>query len=218
MNNNHLSCLLFQILPSIMFYRTVNINLQKWRNNSPTENIRIISSIHAIISSILSYAYLTKKISISLFSPAVGLVSYGYFLIDLSHILLYKKQYSQPLFYSYLFHHIFAFIGLSYIDIYPYYLARAYLAEISTPFLNLSWYLNKRHQKGILYFTNASLVVVLFFVFRILNLSQMLIKGPKDGPLIFPFLCFSFWLMNVLWMRGLTKIYWAEFKKKIIHN
>ena len=211
MTNSLLSSLFLQIIPSIIFYRTININLQKWRSNSPTENIRIISSIHAIITTVLSSAYLAGKLSLTTYSPCISLASYGYFLMDLSHILLYKNQYSKSLLASYLVHHSLAIVGISYIDLYPYYIARGYLAELSTPFVNMSWYLSRNGKKEISYIINGCVVVLLFGVVRVINLAELLYNRPEGSPFIYTLTCSSLLCLNGIWMRGLANIYYKDY-------
>ena len=212
MTGSFLSSLFFKIIPSIIFYRTININLQKWRSSSsPTENIRIISSLHAILSTGLSSAYLCGKLPLNTFSWSIGFVSYGFSLVDLSYILLYENQYSKSLITSYIIQHLLTLVGISYINIYPYYVARGYLAELSTPFVNLSWYLSRNGYKDNNYFINGSITLGLFGLVRIANITELLYNRPDTSPFIYPFICSALLGVNCLWMRGLILVYYNDY-------
>ena len=212
MFNSLFNGLLFTIIPSILVYRTLKIYLQK-KNYNPTTSIRILSTLHATITSGISIAYLNNAISDVNYAYILPLVSSGFFFIDLAHITLYKLQYSRQLLSTFYIHHILSLVGLSYINIYTYHLARGYLSELSTPFINLSWVLTRQGNKGIAYLSNGFVVLGLFSTIRIYNVIDLIYNCPDNPSLIYRLTTFTFLLLNLAWLQGLTRIYYNDLKE-----
>jgi len=215
MFNSLINGLLFTIIPSVLVYRTLKVKLQK-RNNNPTNSIRILSTFHATISSGLSIAYLNNIISQSNYIYTLPLVSSGFFLIDLAHITLYKRQYTRPILITYYIHHLISLIGLTYVSIYPYHLARAFLAELSTPFINLSWVLTRQGNKGIAYLFNGLVVLALFTTIRVCNVVDLMYNCPDNPTLMYRCATFTFLVLNLAWLQGLTRIYYTDLKQYLL--
>lgn len=210
-NSSIFGWIFLTILPSMYLYRKANIKLQ-YRSNNPVENIRIISSVHAIATSSISVIYLNNWTSLNYFSWAIGFLSYGFFLIDFSHILLYKHQYSKKLLYSYYLHHSLVLIALSCASRYPYLVARGYLSELSTPFINLSWLLHKHGVRGGYYLVNGIIVLLLFLFARLYNIGNLLYFR-HESTIASDIILSLLFILNLVWTHGLSLIYYKDYKK-----
>lgn len=172
---------MFGILYSSIYYSAV---LFIPRNNEKLFweiATRVASSVHAIVSTFLCSSYLYFRLTnIYLLFYTNSLV---YVISDIS-ILYLKRKYIENDRYTW-FHHILMLFGLNYytfVDFSGYNLARCFLTEMSTPFLNHSWKLYKTNQYNLTYYsasTNEKIIVYIFFVlsffvFRIVNLTHFL--------------------------------------------
>lgn len=211
MFNNLVNGLFYTIIPSVLFYRTLKINLQR-RYTSPQSSMKTLSTLHATLSSGLSIAYLSDLVALNNYSLGISLISSGFFLVDLAHIMLYQRHYSKHLLMSYYLHHIFALVGLSYVNVFPYYVARGYLSELSTPFLNISWSLSKRGQKGLLYFINSVAVISMFLSARIYNISNLIYHRPENAGVAFHLITSLFLGLNLSWFQGLLVLYYKDYQ------
>ena len=209
--NSFIGWIFFTVLPSMYLYRKVNIELHK-KEHHASDNIRIISTFHALAASSLSIFYLNGWIHRGLFSWAIGFISYGFFLIDFSHILLYKHQYSKNLLYSYYLHHSLVLLALSYTNYYPYMVARAYLSELTTPFINLSWLLHKCGSRNNYYLSNAVVVLLLFIFARIYNIYHLLSYPSPETTGLSNIILSLLLMLNIGWTYGLSLIYYKDFK------
>ena len=212
--NSFINLFLLTILPSVFFYRQGNIYLQS-KNRCASEKIRILSTFHAVSTITLSFLYLYNRVSSVYFIYGLRVVSYGFFLMDLSHIILYKNQYSTKLLYSYYLHHIGVLFALTYMHGNAYILARGYISEISTPFMNLSWFLNKTKYKNHLYFINGLLILYFFLYARIYNIWNLLYTYSNNISFFYNLIGVVFLFLNMSWTYGLGRIYYKDFMKYI---
>ena len=156
----------------IWFYTGQLLKIKHFNVNIDTPH-RIISSIHASCISWYALSYLLGYIS----EPSWinhSTVSIGYALYDILDIYLRRKT----LLNQFIGHHSLMILGmLPYIfntyrsmPHYSYYLAIHYLAEISTPFLNIAWYCHdKKREDSIVYKTSAYLTGLLYIPFRLIT-------------------------------------------------
>ena len=154
----------------LWFYLGQLLKIKRFKVNRDTPH-RIISSIHASCISWYALSYLLGYISESSWINH-STVSIGYAFYDILDIYIRKKT----LLNQFVGHHSLMIIGmLPYIfNTYPrfpdysYYLAIHYLAETSTPFLNIAWYYHdKKREDSIVYKTSSYLTGLLYIPFRL---------------------------------------------------
>jgi len=130
----------------------------------------IISCIHANVICFLSFLFLLNIIDFSLWIHCLDIIR-GYIFYDTINIL-----YNNPYDYQMLIHHLLFFVGSynNYILKYPSQMALGLLSEISNQFLYFGWFLIKNNfQNTKLFQINAIILLILFFIFRVLNFSYM---------------------------------------------
>ena len=148
-----------------------------------------------------------------------------YLLIDSLPIMYYYK--SMHMSAQMIAHHIMAGISWSLVIKYrimQWYGAFWLLGEISTPIVNVRWYLDKSNKKdGILYIIVGSAMFVLFFIGRILHLpytlyvffwTDMHILLNEKGRVI------GLWFIITIIFNAMLQLYWfylisSGVKKKI---
>ena len=198
------------ILPSILFYRTTNIYLMDRKVDS-NKSIRILSSIHCISTVTLSYHFLNDTICQYWYSWLLGLSSYGFFVIDLAHLNIFKKSYQNKLLYSYYLHHTLVILCLLNINIFTDKVAIGYLSEVSTLFLNISWYLNNKKQKNNIYIVNSIIILLLFLKYRLYNFYLLLSDNTpitdNYTSLFNNVVITLFLVLNSYWFCGLSKMF-----------
>lgn len=162
-----------------MFYTTLNILLffyiyKHLLSSYSIDDIDlIISTIHASVTVLISFGFLTSFISQDNFLNLM-IFSCGYAIYDIWFLNSYQRRNNNML----TLHHLIIILGVSWINLYkdPFVikmLAMNYMSEISTPFLNLSFYLynnkliEKDKYKNIFNISNLCLIIT-YFIFRIL--------------------------------------------------
>lgn len=135
---------------------------------------RIYSNIHAFINILFTFLYLFDIVTVNSYSILLG-VTFSYAIFDLRYLIINKE-------YFLIIHHLLIIISLlpfyniSNLDIY--YIrtvAKLFLSEMSTIFLNNSWMMikdNNTHKKS--FKVNVYLTLLNFLVFRILNISYIM--------------------------------------------
>eukprot|EP01096_Ripella_sp_DP13-Kostka_P012864 TRINITY_DN5461_c0_g1_i1.p1 TRINITY_DN5461_c0_g1~~TRINITY_DN5461_c0_g1_i1.p1 ORF type:complete len:265 (+),score=107.08 TRINITY_DN5461_c0_g1_i1:81-875(+) len=184
----------------------------------PEWHARVVSTIHAIFS---SYGAFFSLLTVN---TAEGtyynenlyyrewyiLFSLGYFLYDLMVIHIFPKtMWDLPTF----IHHslglsaIFLVFGRSQCE---YYFSGFLFTEITTPFINQRWFFyNSRMGDSVWYKINGLIVIVLWFVVRIVFTGFLAYNAVYvevfllDGIMRFfcPFILLSAVLLNLTWFR-----------------
>lgn len=199
------------LIPSLLVYRQCNKFLYR-KNIDPFIACRILSTVHAIGTVVLCGGYLGNLWSANFLETGMYIVSPAYFLMDLMHITNYYNKYKGAQYWSYLLHHVITVYSTTLIPSYPDYFARGFLAEASTPLVNLSWYLLQKRQKGILYFANGVGLMGIFAVARVWNFGELLTRTWSTEPFKYNVLIATMWSMNVVWYYKLCNIYYHDFK------
>jgi len=167
------------------------------------------SSIHAIISSFFSVAYYTELITEDFYKNTLG-ISLTYFLYD-SINLVKKKDYQL------LLHHLVVSISLvplispfveKNVQVKDYYLyiARFFLSEITTIFLNNSWILyNTKQTYTKLFRINTYILLFLTFIIRVCFITYLNYIIYMDNLINFLGLSIPLTLLNYYWFYKLSK-------------
>tara|TARA_B110001454_G_C12706550_1_gene428833 strand:- start:638 stop:1255 length:618 start_codon:yes stop_codon:yes gene_type:complete len=175
-------------------------SLQKIINFSDQNYSKLIgyinSCIHAKIVYILSLLFLLNIIDFSIWVHCLDIIR-GYCFYD-TILILYHNPYD----YQMLIHHILFFIGSynNYIYIYPLKMAFGLLSEISNQFLYFGWFLIKKNLHNTLLFKiNSVILLILFFVFRVLNFSYFLFFISQYCDSYEFFMALPITLLNYYW-------------------
>ena len=181
--------------------------------NQPKRQI-ILSTSHAVYTSILSSLYLTNVITEFLYYHLVS-ISFGFVLYDIGQIIIIRNHVWKQM----LFHHIMILFGLfpyvyySFTNIlpfslYPYFIAMNYLVEFATIPLNISWYLNNTgNTDGLLFKITSITTLILYIPFRVINTGYLagyvLLYLPRVLPL--QEIQVIFFILNIFWFYKLCK-------------
>lgn len=178
--------------------------------------IRVISIFHCGITVFFSIFYLINLFSSNIFVYIIYIISPGYFILDFRYLLKKSDGKNNLLQYSYYLHHSASLIGIYYGNLYPTYLARSFLTEISTPFLNISWFIRKAINiskknpysniyVNSIYRVNLFIYFTLFIIFRIYNLTELTYTS---GNIYFchRIIILFFTLLNYVWLYSIIKI------------
>ena len=194
---------------SCFAYRNLNLICDRLITKSSDEKIKLISSIHAISSTIISYLYINHQLSLFYYINLLYTNSIGYFISDTLYLIIYRKTMSNELFWQYIFHHIISVIALLNLQYYPLLIAHGFLTEISTPFFNISWYYYKN--KNSIYYVNFSILYYLFIKYRVFGL--LFIFNSKHNKDVYSNVVISgIILLNLIWSYKLTVIARKEVK------
>jgi len=165
---------------SHIFFGIISQSFLKLRFKDKVEwNERIVSNVHAVYAVIACIVYLktyntTNVFGSSFLADNIIMTSFGYFIWDLFAILIFREMFTKLT----LLHHTVAFI-LFPVTVWnregAIVLMQFILMEITTPFVNQRWFLDKSHMKeSTLYFANGITMFISFFFFRILFTPFML--------------------------------------------
>ena len=201
------------LIPSLLVYRQMNKALVQKKKIDPFVSSRILSTVHAVSTVCLCGAFLCNWISVGFLETGILLVSPAYFIMDLMHISVYYKKYQGPQYWSYILHHTITIYATTLIRTYPEYYAQAFLAELSTPFINLSWYLQRNNNRGKFYLANGLVTLGLFSTIRIYNYGNLLYKTLPTEPFTYNFLIMCLWGLNWVWTYKLSSIFYQDFKQ-----
>ena len=203
---------------STIGWECINKILHKLNNKDRIYNSRYCSNIHALIIFIysLNICY-NENHNIDTTNVMNGITA-GYAIFDMYRAIKYKEV-------QYVIHHLvllFAILpaGLSemglYILPYNYYslIARAFLSESSTIFLNNCWLLiiNKK-QNTTLFQLNCMLVLIFFTLFRIINFTNILYILYLDRNYPFLLIQTPLTVLNYYWYKKLIDKYINLFYK-----
>lgn len=183
--------------------------------------IRVISILHCFIIIFFSILYLGNFLSCYFYINSVYFISPGYFILDFKY-LISKSKNNNLLQYAYYLHHLGALIGIYFGNIYPYFLARAFLTEISTPLLNISWFLKKIMSEkykidshtnlylSIIYKINLISYFILFLIFRIYNLTDIVLNL-HNIVIYHKIIIYFFTILNYCWLYSILKVIFKDF-------
>lgn len=170
---------LVQSTSAILFPRLFPKTFAQLSQKNKTDwHIKFVSHVHALFV-LLALGYflccggrnfaLDRDTRLDAYSQYLGstfAVCTGYFLWDLVICLWYLRWSG----WGFLGHAFFSclILLLSYAPAYQYYLARAFMIEASTPFVNIHWFLTKMNfTNSNLLLINDILLLVTFFIFRV---------------------------------------------------
>jgi hypothetical protein len=173
-------------------------------NYKPVEWIsRDISSLHTIICSISSILYIFDFININLWSKFLCVTIY--FCIQDLYLVTLHYNYFNKMYLETLIHHtIFIILILNY-EYFKKTLAIGILSEISTLVLNRTWMLYQmKLTKSYTFKLYCILLLILFFIFRIINFTCMFIYYyPIENIFIYKNILFIIVILNYYWFYKL---------------
>lgn len=162
---------------------------------------KINSIIHAKIVVILSILLLFNIISIDSWSNWLS-ITRGYCLYDILFIIMF---YPNKLM---IFHHLLLFFGSfsSYTLIFPFKTAQGLLSENTNQHLYLGWLLIKKgKQKTWGFKLNAFILLLEFFILRVLNFMDITLYSYYNCNSIEFYILLSITIMNIYWFYLLLK-------------
>lgn len=139
-------------------------------------NSRYCSNIHAIIIFLYSFIYCYIYDFDVIYNNLINGISVGYLIFDSYRAIKYKEL-------EYIIHHLVVISAIfptilnemnqyQLPEYYHYLIARAFLSESSTIFLNNCWLLIKQNKKSSTEFIfNSIMLLILFLVFRVINFT-----------------------------------------------
>lgn len=204
------------LLPSFLFYRTLTVKLRE-KFQDIFQAVRISSTFHSVSTVCCAGLYSSGMLrnADDIFVSLVRLLMSGFFTYDIIHVLDNYKYYGKTPSQVFIVHHLVGLYGLCYLPEYLPYVAQTLLTEITTPFVNLSWYCNKRYGnvKPAWYFANALCVLAGFVVFRVANVGNLMLTGFQRGEYRLGLFQLGLLTMNIGWTVKLFKLYQVDWKK-----
>lgn len=198
------------VLKSVVGWEVINKCFYLYNNKDREYNSRYLSNIHALMITIVSFynCFITKIINDNM--DIYFSISLGYAIFD-SYRAFKKKE------TEYIVHHLIMIISLFPIilnyynliilnNLYYYFISRAFLSESSTIFLNNCWLSIKQNKNHNIEFKiNSLLLIVLFFLFRIVNFTNLIysIYGTEYNKFLILHLPLTF--LNYIWFYKLIK-------------
>lgn len=167
---------------------------------------RITSVIHMFLTVPFAALYASGYIDVELWIKTQQFTM-GYLLFDAMYLCSVTVMYKSPLDRVMLFHHLSFYLGITILPRkFEWYIAMAYLAEISNPLLYASWYMYKVKLHTTfprLFRYIAVLLLATFFTFRVINFSYLLwmvVQLSYFGAVLVSVL----WVMNIGWFYKLV--------------
>ena len=202
---NHINQLIKQLFPCL---------------DQPSRQI-ILSTSHAIFTSIISTLYLHNLINDLIFYHLIS-ISFGFTLYDIKQILVIRNRVWKQM----LLHHCmiigalcpfvyYSFTNILPFALYPYYIAMNYLVEFATIPLNISWYLHENNKQETIVFKIISITTILLYLpFRVFNTAYLSFYSLMYLPHVMPLqeIQITFFIMNLYWFYRLCK------KAQSLHN
>jgi hypothetical protein len=171
-------------------------------------NSRYCSNIHALIIFTYSFIYCYIYEFDFMYNNLVNGISVGYLLFDSYRAIKYRE-------FEYIIHHSVGILAicptvLNELNLYElpkyyhYLVARAFLSESSTIFLNNCWLLIKQNKKNSNEFIfNSIMLLVLFLVFRVVNFTLIFNKLIHLEYYSFIILHIPLTVLNYVWFYKL---------------
>ena len=245
-NSNEIICfpIIFIYIGYLYFVKTKvknyivhNVNISKSRIKSHTHLInRIVASNHAIIQSFICIIYwnyydniftLPNNDSYKIQYLAFDIMN-GYLIFDLLIDTIWNIFNNDNISMQMFVHHITGLISMYNIRLYDsvpgfHYIMIVFLAEISTPFLHMSWILYHFNMTNVWYYKPIGYTLILtFFVFRILLSPYLLYKLINErhvwnNSISYMFevnllISVLFIILNYLWFTKLIKMAFTKTK------
>lgn len=198
------------IIKSVLGWEIINKFICYYNNKDREYNSRYLSSIHAIIITIISFynCFINRILNQNM--DMFFSLSLGYAIFDTYRALKKKET-------EFIIHHLIMIVSLfpivlNYYNIfilnhlYYYYISRAFLSESSTIFLNNCWLLIKENKKsGIEFKINSFMLIILFFLFRIVNFTNIIFSIYYTKYSMFLLLHIPLTILNYIWFYKLIK-------------
>lgn len=182
---------------------------------------RVVSIYHVLLVTPIAIMYLwaSSMTASSMAASSMGassmwvlmswqtakIITTAYLLYDALQATTRSLLYVLPNDVATLCHHLPFYLGITFVhgDPYEWYTALAYLAEISTPILYITWYMYKLNLQTIYpkaWVGCTIALLITFFLFRVINFSWLLYSAAVKGVslLATPFIA-ALWLMNIVW-------------------
>jgi hypothetical protein len=170
----------------------------------------LYTGLHAILASFLSFIFITNTISQNTYINLI-IISPAFALFDITMLIDPRNKVNTKT--MLIIHHLLIMLGCLLItdkfrskDQHILYIAVNFLSELSTPFLNMSIFLNRqKYTNNIIFKINSFLVMFTYFVFRIIIPGQITYHiYLNDSILILAFQLFMN-SMNYFWFYKLCK-------------
>lgn len=162
--------------------------------------IKIISIIHTILICILCYKHSIGNIEDEIFVKRIDITK-GYLIYDI-FCMLYNREYVLE-FDKLILHHSILLAGLytDKLSLYPAFVSQGFMAEITNLPLTLGWFLIKKgKQNTLLFYTNAVFLLGTFFVYRVLNFTDLFLKSLNMTDQWYEIgFVFIIMILNILW-------------------
>lgn len=170
----------------------------------------IYTGIHAILSSIFSIMFVINGINKDTYLNLIT-ISPAFAIFDISLLIDPRNNVNTKSLL--IFHHLLIIIGYLMItdylrlnDAHLSYFAYNFMSEISTPFLNMSIFLNKKKfTDNIIFKLNSALVMFTYFTFRIFTPSQITYHIYLNDSMFILSLQMILNFMNYHWFYKLCK-------------
>ena len=192
-------CMLGTYILSYFLMKDV-INITKYPKNKISNLVtRVISCIHAFLSTYGSYLYVNNYIGYEEWNRKYIMISRMYIIYDTMNILMNFNL-------KELIHHIVFYIGMiTNIPLISNVAAKALFAELSNFNLYAGWFLLSIGKNNTIMFKiNAFMLLGVYFCFRIVNYGLLTYETLNLIGFQFRFfVIFSLWIMNMFWFRTL---------------
>lgn len=192
-------CMLGTYILSYFLMKDV-INITKYPKNKISNLVtRVISCIHAFLSTYGSYLYVNNYIGYEEWNRKYIMISRMYIIYDTMNILMNFNL-------KELIHHIVFYIGMiTNIPLISNVAAKALFAELSNFNLYAGWFLLSIGKNNtVLFKINAFMLLLVYFFFRIVNYGLLTYETLNLIGFQFRFfVIFSLWIMNMFWFRTL---------------
>jgi hypothetical protein len=229
--------LLYNLYTVCVYYiNNINLNNTKLNSHFPIIN-RVIASSHSCLMAIICIYYWTTYDN--LFSQPcdkIYMIQYicldtmnGYLIYDLMMDTLWNLLKLDLISIQMFIHHILGLISINLVRHYDsapgaHYMMIVLLSEISTPFLHNSWTMyHLNYTNNVSYKITGYLLIVLFFVFRIVLSPYLIYKLIKERDIwsneqqylfeINLIISVTFMYLNYIWFIKLIKMALSKSKQ-----
>ena len=189
----------------IIFYKLYSVGLNYNKYNFSQKdfinfNMKLVGLVHTIFICFNCYYFTTGKLDEDTFLERFD-ISKGYFIFDIFCMLYYRNHIID--FEKLILHHLILILGLhsDKFALYPQFVSQGFFAEITNIPLLLGWFLIKKgKQNTILFYTNAFLLLLSFFIYRVYNFTDLFVKSlnltEKYYEMAFVFIIA---ILNIIW-------------------